>query len=941
MNEPLPLTGPQTPAASVPRADGIESDEHFSRWRRPALWVFLIFLGIHLFIFRGVVFAFPDLISGRAVLNTSELVPFFDPSSQFFEQAGGAFSDLTGAYEFRIRYSLLTTWMRYYLILPFAIILVPLLGAFLMCLVASDFLSRLLPSASPRRILYATAMTTLLIHLIILPAKITHFYTLILGFDVFVISLLLFLQALLLEPKRPVLMLFATSLVALANPDVHFQVLYPIVVVFVCTIVAFLLLVTGGRRTSAHPTGTDEHRTLSLRLWKRILIALVFTGIFTTLPYGLFVRFYVLQDIENLGDVVPDTVASIRASSLPLINQMTFDMSSVTDNYLRGGYITATPHFAKLFYFLLALVPFLASITIPAQERSRLRSFLIVIGLLMLFGMWCSIGFADTLLIPTFHIILAALYRQLYLLPDQMAETGMQIITEVIHVLRLPDRFLFIYLATMAVLMPLGLLIVEHHCAQRATQRFRLGKNVGTLICAVVFFLPLFAHWENRSALLTGDFGGFLRPYNVQPLHEIKEALKSLPSGKVVVVPPSEGPWIGRTADGHEYKFIDKFFIYYLDAPSFYFGLTGNSENKYWFFLMLQSLSQNEHWWINVFRNLNIRYLVINKELQATTPGAWYLRSIAQALDGQSRAMPQFFRKVLENEGFVLFEFIDRPQAGAPTMLVDTDWNTFRCLQERILTFTRDYRMVTLSAAKAPSSGATLTVLGNDREKTQLDLFAQENPNHFFRPDQSSFTFNPDHLQSSQYFDMVFPMLNVLTGTVYNIFQVIIAGPFDTLTTSFAGIIKPTMIRFPIVAPKNGTYEILLRSVPTLHRIAIRVDRGPYTSISITPDSSSTYYVAGESAPFGRRLAVDATTLTPETLSPMIPKQVMPAGDEFSYVHLGTMDLLEGKHQLFLTKNDSNPLVIDGVLLLPVQKQTTQPPMRSTVRFLDPATFLQ
>lgn len=933
----MPMEHPNEERVCVPDA---AAQSH--AYRRSVLWVFLIYLGIHLFIFRGVLVHLPDLLSGRSVINTSELVPFFDPSSQFFEQAGGAFSDLTNTYEFRVRYSLLTTWMRYYLFLPFTIVLAPFIGAFLSCLFVSEFLRRLLPSIPPKRILYATALTTLFIHLILLPAKITHFYTLILGFDIFVVSLIFFLHGLLLEPKRPVLLLLASSLVALVNPAVHFLVLYPLTVVFFCAGTWILLLITGGKRRGADAEGAmQETRRISLHLWKRILLALVFTALVTILPYGLFVYFYVLRDVGNLTDIVPDTVASIRISSMSLLHQITFDISSVTKNFLTGSYTNETPLFSKLFYFLIALIPFFIPVSSDRKEMRRLRPFLVLLFILAAFAMWASIGYADIVAIPTFHMMLAAIYRQLYLLPGQAAEIGMQLITEVIHVLRFPDRFQFIFLAAMTILMPMGVIVLERECGVRFSPRFRLGKILGSIICATIFFFPLFSNREYRTILFTGDFGGFLYPYNVQPLREMKEALETLPRGKVIVLPPSEGPWIGETGNNETYKFIDKFFIYFLNRPSYNFGLNGDLKSKYWFYLIFQSLSNNEHGWINIFRNLNIRYLVINKELTSPLQSAWYMQNISQSLSLQPQAMPQFFRQIVKNENFVLYEFTDLPQAAVTPLLMNAGWDSFRCIQEESLTLTQRYRIEPLHSLPLKTDGSELNVLAGDQQKLQLDLFAKEQKDYFFRSDQSSFAFMEEHIPSAQYFETIFPMLNLLTASTYNIYQVMIAGPFDTLTTSFVGLIKPTVIRFPLMIKRNGTYEVLLRGVPTQHTLAIRVDHGPMISITTTLQDSSTDYIASKSAPFGKREPANISGISPDVLGSMIPKTIMPSGDQFEYVRLGTVDLTEGKHMLFLHKNDSNPLIIEGVLLLPVGKQAAEIPLNATFRLLSPGTLLE
>ena len=60
-------------------------------------------------VFRDVLFAIPSVLSGDAVIVGDELVPFFNPTSQLFDQARGLFNELTNGYEFRVRYSFLTT----------------------------------------------------------------------------------------------------------------------------------------------------------------------------------------------------------------------------------------------------------------------------------------------------------------------------------------------------------------------------------------------------------------------------------------------------------------------------------------------------------------------------------------------------------------------------------------------------------------------------------------------------------------------------------------------------------------------------------------------------------------------------------------------------------------------------------------------------------------
>lgn len=915
MNTPNAIAGRQTPPRTSSRAG--------------YFLAFLFYLAVHLFIFRGIIVRMPDLLAGNAVLNTSELVPFFDPSEQFLEQAGGSFSDLTNEYEFRVRYSILTTWMRYYLVLPFAIVLSPLIGAYGVFLAVTRFLVLLLPSIPRRRILAATALTTLLIHLILLPAKITHFYTLILGFDLFVIALTFLVRGLLLEHRHPLRFIAGACLVALVNPTVHFLVLFPITVVFLCFCVTLLLLIA---RRGQDQEGAPQIRTL---LWKRILPALCLLGTLTILPYGLFVKFFVLNGMGNLKDTIPDTYQAIRDSSLSLLYQTTFDQSSATEFFLRGTYIPASPRWGKLFYFLLLLVPFVLPFTRDERERRRLSPLLALLALLTLFAMWSSIGYADTLLLPTFHGVLAAVFRRLTLAASSPASMGMQLIAEVIHVLRNPDRFQFIYLAGASLLMPLGILALIQRCAALLPHRPRL-RGVNAAVCAALFFLPLFAHWEYRSSLLTGDFGGFLRPYSVGHLRAIKEAIHALPRGKTIVLPSSESQLMGRTDEGGTYRFIDKFYIYFLDIPSFYFGLSGSLENKVSFFLLYQSLAQNERGWINMLRNLNVRYVIVNKELFAPLRSAGYLRNITQSIIEQPKRLPQFFTLRAENAGFALYEFTDTQQKGASPLLIDTDWRTYMCLQRRELSYTDAVHAVPLSSA-ALAGTSSVRILGEDRQKTRLDLYAIAHPESFVRPDPSLFAFSPDILSSSYYFGVVFPMLHLLSPSSYNLFRIMMPGPFDTLSATFVGLRKPTTVRFPVVIPENGAYAVFLRAAATDHALALRVDDGPTFSVEIDRSQTSTRYVTAQSAPFGTQAPADLDAITRDELAARIPKDIMPMSDRFDYLRLGTFNLEKGKRVLFLTKNDDNPLIAEGVLLLPVQKVEAIPRPPTGTVFVAPS----
>ena len=94
----------------------LSADRHSHQ--RIALVVCGLYFVAALIVFRDVLFAIPDILAGKRVVVGDELVPFFNPRSQLFEQAQGEFSELTNGYEFRVRYAFLTTWLRHYMVLP-------------------------------------------------------------------------------------------------------------------------------------------------------------------------------------------------------------------------------------------------------------------------------------------------------------------------------------------------------------------------------------------------------------------------------------------------------------------------------------------------------------------------------------------------------------------------------------------------------------------------------------------------------------------------------------------------------------------------------------------------------------------------------------------------------------------------------------------------------
>ena len=397
--------------------------------RRIIIVVALIYYLSSLFIYRGVAASIPSILDGTAVLNGDEIVPFFNPTSQLFDQAAGKFNHLTNGYEFRVRYSFLTTWMRYYKVLPFAIIIVIPSVTYLGYLWVSKFLSSALTNFAPTDIYTVTAGPVALIFLILAYSKITHFYTLILGFSLFLLASVLVTYGLIFAERRPYRLIAAACIVTLLNPAVHYLVLFAIYLSI--TVAALVLLeqwlyfaLTGYAGWSGPEPGSDRliglapgcavwhartwlrrlstlHTLIAPRTWlfhltryrarlrlglgyilklrhlwpavsqatvTRCVLAFVLLVCLALVPYGLFVKYVALRGVPNLSETVPGDFYFITDASIPLLHMLSWDMAGIMDKYIGGDYLAKEPLYQQ-HHLLRAAAP------APGRAQHRRQIF--------------------------------------------------------------------------------------------------------------------------------------------------------------------------------------------------------------------------------------------------------------------------------------------------------------------------------------------------------------------------------------------------------------------------------------------------------------------------------------------------------------------------------------------------------------------------------------
>lgn len=927
--------------------------------RRVARVVSVLFFIIAFVVFRDVLAAIPSVLRGDAVIVGDELVPFFNVNSQLLEQAAGEFNQLTHGYEFRVRYSFLTTWLRHYHVLPFAILLVIPTIVVAAYRTVVWFVTDVFRTLSPVTIALVTALPVGLIYAIMIYAKITHFYTLVLGLALVTMAILIVLHALLFEPKHWVRRSVIASLLVLLNPAVHYLVLFAVFLLIAGVTLALGELARwirsgGPRRLKRFPAALFDsvrspdrmprlrqalHRWGGTTLGRGIVIVIIF-ALVTLIPYVLFVKFVALRGVENLSETVPGDYYFIRDASVSWLHVLSWDLAGIMDKVLYGDYLAKVPRVSNIVYTLVFLIPFL----VPAVRRSLLRTrahrqLFGVLAVVALFAGWATIGYAEPQWFPSFHRSLAAVTRTLAGVEGPVGSMSVNIASTIVQVLRFPHRFQLLLFVLAPVVMSLTLAwavdalhnrwMVRRDAAvtegRRSSRDTMLLRGAAVVAVGAVFFAPLLSNTNYRTVLLSGNFGTFLAPYPLHDLRALKAELETLEEGKTVVLPPTETAKLVTAEDGIDHKFIDKFFIYYLDVPSYYYGLTGDSSNKFEFFLLLRGLYYQQDWWINVARDIDLRYLVVNKKLRDNRGvGAEYLPDVEDYIGPAMKRQEAFgfVEERFENDSFVLYELVDPPAEERPSLVVTSGWSDYLALLWNRLELSRcydlEYLPFTDKTVAAGGDPDTLFFSGAASGTTALDGWALAHRDAFFTPSPKMFPFNSDIVASSYYLSPMFRAFLMFSTTKWNRTGMITPGVFGTLKGSFVAVPRATNFAIQLRAPEAGRYRLLLRGAATINALTLDSPTAEVVrSLDMRSTPGSLDFYPEETVYSSDRVPVATEGLSPSDLEQRMADGLVPVNSRYEYHDLGTVELSAGSHTLRFDKLDANPLLVEGVLLVP------------------------
>ena len=744
----------------------------------------LVFLLIHMFIFRDVIAAIPSVLKGDASIVREELVPFFDFGSQFW---GEGTSELTSSEEVRVSYSFWTAWMRQNMVLPFAIVILNALSAFIL-FYAFHRIGRYIYKRSIFGIV-AAFLATLLIHTILLYAKMAHFYVLIIGFSMFALSLSLMCEQLFFKLHLSLKNVLAVSALTLFNPAIHYHIIFYVVTVIIMVIHSLFTLVM--------------NRRYFFKYFRRSLLYFLLLILLSLVPYVIYIYLTSSSSISGVSTQIPVNYWMIYYASLSLPFIFSLDTAGHLDLIRYGNYLAPIPRFGSM--IVMFLIGGLFLFKKWKVTHIVIRIFLLTMFIVMIFAMWMTLGYSENA--PySFHKVFGDIAIFFSHTGGVVGSTIASLMSTFINILRFPHRFQFIYFYAAGILFMVAL----YWLRQKIEKKFK--PILATVFVVFIGLFPILANNDYRTALTSGDLATFATPYRIpDDLKNIKQKLASEKNNRLFILPTLES---GREIiqDGKKYSFIDKYLIYYLNKPTYYYGAGANTENKLISYLVYRSIAYDEKWWQDILANdLGITDIVVPLTAQQREKGISYLPGI-EAKIKQSLSVSTKYKKTYSGKDFALYSLKKSPDTTTPT-LVDMEWrNLLRYLNTTDKSNTTTFFPLQVrSFAKSKGNKKLIT---DSVERSFYDMYSIKAADRTSVPNPISLPFNSEYVASSNFTNNTLSLSTLYAkDDDYNYLHENVPSLVSLQRPSFVGLTKGNVsLGIKIKVPESGSYRMLLHA---------------------------------------------------------------------------------------------------------------------------------
>jgi hypothetical protein len=165
-------------------------------------------------------------------------------------------------------------------------------------------------------------------------------------------------------------------------------------------------------------------------------------------------------------------------------------------------------------------------------------------------------------------------------------------------------------------------------------------------------------------------------------------------------------------------------------------------------------------------------------------------------------------------------------------------------------------------------------------------------------------------------------------------------GVFGTLRGSFIGLPRATNFSVPVTVATAGKYHVLIRTADTANSVHITSPslhfdkdlelRSPSANVKMFP-TADVYKTD--------RVATDTSSMSVSQLEKAIPDQLVPVNFGYSYQDLGVVDAKAGSHTFSFDKKDTNPMLFEGVMMVPEAEYQALTLPAGVTPITDPSTL--
>lgn len=745
--------------------------------------IFVGFLLLHCFIFRDVIAAIPDVLHGNASIVREELVPFFDFKTQFW---GEGTSALTSSEEVRVNYSFWTAWVRYDPVLPFAIVILTAISAFIL-FYAFHRLGRYVYKTSLFGMIAAILATTV-IHTILLYSKMAHFYVLIIGFSMFALSLSLMCEQLFFKLKLSKKNIAAVSLLILFNPAIHYHVIFYVVTALIMIIHSMFTLIMNRKY-----------------FWRYALRSLLYFGaliLFSLMPYVVYIYLTSSSSLDNVSTQIPVNYWMIYYASLGLPFIFSLDTAGHLDLLRYGNYLTPIPRFGS------TLVMFLIGSLFLFKRWKTLhivvKVLILTLFMVMLFAMWMTIGYSDNS--PySFHKVFGNVALFFAGMNNAVGPIIASLMGTFINILRFPHRFQFIYFYAAGILFMIALVWLYESFSRR------LKTVLAAFFVVLIALFPIIASNDYRTALTSGDLATFVSPYRIpNDLKNIKSMLANESNRKLFILPTLES---GReiVQDGKRYSFLDKYLIYYLNKPTLYYGAGANTDNKLASYLVYRAIAYQEPWWQDILaNNLGITDIVMPEHAKQRDRGIVYLPGIEAKVKASLTASKKY-QKSYSGPDYSLYS-LKKARSDSNPLLLDLSWkNALGYLNHTHADQPAYFPLQLQEFLKATGDKQLLT---DSPERSFYDVYIATKHGTTIVPNPASLPFNSRYVASSNFTNSALSLSTLYNkNDDYNYLHENIPSLMNLQRPSFVGLTKGSVgLDVKLKIPATGQYRVLLHA---------------------------------------------------------------------------------------------------------------------------------